>query len=425
MKSHSKLQIEVELHAAFQEKIDAWVSSALQEYRISFGDLLQALPGVFPSDALASIRRLDRAGKLPIGYRRAIEQSVGFRRPQVVTIPPSSYGNVYLEHPLDFEWFFTADAHAAIARKLCQVVDPHRGIVLCSGCPTFYAYGKAALPAYRFALLDKNAASLGQLSEAEMIGNVDLRYQVVPPLAAIAAVLDPPWYNDFYKLFVWAALENLGSGAHILLSFPPEGTRPSAAEDLADVTAWCRRAGAELIEQHRGALSYRSPLFEINALREQGIHNLPWTWRRGDLLVLKKRTIVSLPRPSVPEVTHQWRDFKIGPVRLKIRPEQETGGIPTLRKVGRTAVLPSVSTHYPGRGRANLVTSGNRFLDCSSPSTLMCICEDISLEDPVALDQKLIKPENRKVRGTLKKTMRILLAKETQEAINYLSEIDA
>ena len=90
-------------------------------------------------------------------------------------------------------------------------------------------------------------------------------------------------------------------------------------------------------------MSYRSPLFEINALylllengtrsqlgqrirvlkpffhqalealsgrkvmmfslRKQGIHNLPWIWRRGDLLVLKKRTIVNLPRPRVPEIT--------------------------------------------------------------------------------------------------------------------------
>jgi hypothetical protein len=44
--------------------------------------------------------------------------------------------------------------------------------------------------------------------------------------------LTPPWYREFYELFIWAGLHCLPVRGRMILSFPPEGTRPSVKEEL-------------------------------------------------------------------------------------------------------------------------------------------------------------------------------------------------
>jgi hypothetical protein len=308
MKSPSKSQIEGVSEEYFHNKVDAWTSALVKGRSVPFGELLNALPGVFPSDVIASIRRLDKSGILPPGYLATLDRSVRTRSANVAGVELPEFKKEYLEHPLDFEWLFTKDANFTISQKLRRILAPGQGTILCLGCPSFYAFARTALPEYQLLLCDKNATSVGQLSESGRIAQIDLTRQPIPAQTADAAVIDPPWYNDFYKLFIWGALERLKPGASILLSFPPEGTRPSAANDLKEVIRWYQNAGAELIEHCPGILPYRSPLFEINALAVQGIHNLPWDWRRGDLLVLKKCFNMRLPRPIIPNLGHRWHD---------------------------------------------------------------------------------------------------------------------
>ena len=423
MKSPSKSQIEGASEEHFHNKLDAWTSALVKNRLVPFGELLRALPGVFPSDVVASIRRLDKAGILPLGYRAMLVRSVRTRFADLAGVELPEFKNECLEHPLDFEWLFTKDANLTISQRLRQILAPGQGTILCLGCPSFYAFATTVLPEYQLSLCDKNATHVGQLSEVGRIAEIDLTREPIPTQTAEAAVIDPPWYNDFYKLFIWGALERVKLGGSMLISFPPEGTRPSAANDLKEVLRWCQNAGAELIEHRPGILPYRSPLFEINALAMHEIHNVPWDWRRGDLLVLKKSSDAQLPCPIIPNLGHHWHEFKIGLVRVKVRFGKDSQGDAGLRPVAGTPVLPSVSTHYPGRENANVVTTGNRFLYTCAPNIVKGVFEEMSLKNRDAFKNKAVAAPDQDGSAKLKAQIENLLEQETREAIHYLTKI--
>jgi hypothetical protein len=105
--------------------------------------------------------------------------------------------------------------------------------------------------------------------------------------------------------------------------------------------------------RYPNCLPYRSPLFEVNALRWQGRFELPAWLRRGDLVVLNKESVNSVPKAR-PFVARTGR-----------RP-----GRALLGSVATTAVLPSVGSRNKLRKRANVVTHRNRFLSVRSVDDL-------------------------------------------------------
>lgn len=368
-----------ETDLAFQASIDEWVLDAADVKEASFGVLLSRLPGVFPSEALASVRRLGKKSVLPRKYCKEIETNARMR----VNTPDVAHritaDHRLVDHPLDFEWPFSLGSHEAIRDVLRNTCAAQKSTVLCLGCPSFVAYTQRTRSPYGIVLWDKNASRIGQMGEINMLSDLDLINDVVPSVVAHAAVLDPPWYNSFCRLFIWAAAASVQVGGAMLLSFPSVGTRPSAAADLREILSWCRQIGVELQSHHPGRLPYRTPLFEWNALRAQGLYNVPLDWRRGDLLVLRKRLHVLTPRPAIPPAVGSWSEHRIGVVRIKIRFGDREYAPAPLRCVGRTSVLPSVSTRYPGRERANVVTSGNRFFHTRSPASFRELCQRSSI----------------------------------------------
>lgn len=371
----SRSRIGQETDLAFQASIDEWVLGAADVKEASFGVLLSQLPGVFPSEALASVRRLGRKSVLPRNYCKEIEKSAKMRVNAPDFAQRITVDHRLVDHPLDFEWPFSLGSHGAILDALRSTCATPRSTVLCLGCPSFVAYAQRTGIPYGIVLWDKNASRIGQMGEINMLSDLDLINDVVPSVVAHAAVLDPPWYNSFCRLFIWAAATSVQVGGAMLLSFPSIGTRPSAADDLREILRWCRKIGVNLQSHLRGHLPYRTPLFEWNALRAQGLYNVPLDWRRGDLLVLRKERHVLTPRPAIPSTVGSWSEHRIGVVRIKIRLAEREYAPAPLRCVGRTSVLPSVSTRYPGRERANVVTSGNRFFHTRSPAAFRELCQ--------------------------------------------------
>lgn len=394
----------------FLGRVDEWVGEAAVT-QPSAADLLALLPGVWPGEALASLGRLEARRTLPRRYRSQIERSLRqprrLRTPATVLAAPPRF----LEHPLDFEWLFTREGQDVILRELRAACHGASGTILCLGCPTLFDRGKSLIPEQHFVLWDKNASSLGQMSEAHALADIDLRHETLPATAASAAVLDPPWYNDFYRLFLWAALRNVGVGGKILLSFPPEGTRPSAARDLADVIQWAKKAGATLLSQRRGCLPYRSPLFEVNALAAAGLASVPLDWRRGDLLVFQKHAPVPVDRPLIAELDAYWEEHRFGCVRLKVLADEDGPTSHSLRAVGKRAVLPSVSTRFPRRHLANVVTTGNRFFHITSPRAMSAFCRALSFGFE-------------KAQGNMPLQLRRLIVRERREAAEYFTFVD-
>lgn len=421
MKFPCKLPPGRETDPEFLGCVDGWVANATEK-RPRVGDFLALLPGVWPVEVVASIRRLVDQGKVPEGFGLSVENFLRQRRRRHREQESAKAPDQFLEHPLDFEWRFTNAGQGEILRELQGVCRGVSGTVLCLGCPTLFSRGKEMLPEQRFVLWDKNASSLGQIDEAHSLLDVDLRYEHLPGESSVAAVLDPPWYNDFYRLFLWAALRNVVVGGHILLSFPPEGTRPSAARDRSDIIRWAEEAGAELLSHRRDCLPYRSPLFEVNALAAAGMGSVPIDWRRGDLLIFRRKTSVFVERPIVPKLDDQWIEHRFGSVRLRIRVGDEAPDARAVRPVGRGAVLPSVSTRFPKRNLANVVTSGNRFLQVSSSDRMSEICHELKSSPGktcrlagVSTASDILRESNR---------LRRVISVERREAAEYFAYVD-
>jgi hypothetical protein len=358
----------------FLSRVDGWILAAVPGDNTTLASLLRALPGVYPGEALASLHRLDANGFLPAGILSTVLREVA-RRPVPRRVDSEPHRGVRLEHPLDYEWVFSHLGKQAILDEIDHLADGKTWTVLSMGCPSVFRLGSDSRR-HKFQLLDKNAAAWGQLSEAQLLTNIDLVHCEIPAMEIDAAVVDPPWYNEFYKLFIWSATMLMRTGGKILLSVPQEGTRPSCVQDLATISSWCQEVGLAEVARHRGRLSYRAPLFELNALRAQGLRNVPVDWRRSDLWVLEKRSSVVPPRPSLAVVPDIWREHRFGPVRFKVGAAAESSRELRLRALTRTGIVPSVSSRYPGRPKANFVTSGNRFFVANSSDKLSnCLAE--------------------------------------------------
>lgn len=411
MRFRSDTYLGLETDELFKRAVEDLVRPHLESPEWDWRKIIRELPGVYPTEVIRAIRRLlgDRA------LSGSFDNAICCKSTKATNLGIPVLSSFHIEHPLDFEWNFTNRGQLALLEKVASLAEGRKARVLCLGCPTLYSLGRAHDIGLEFLLWDKNASNVGQLQEASRLSNVDLLRDSANAELCEIAVLDPPWYNDFYKQFIWAALRALPINGKVVFVFPPAGTRPSAVADLECVVGWAIKAGAELISCEKGFLRYRSPLFERNALRAAGLHGVPLDWRTGDLIVLRKTDAREVDRPKTTIDESEWREVRIGPLRWKIRIQPSTGDEASLVPVASTAVLPSVSSRYPSRAGANVVTSGNRFLVSSDPVAVMEALEAIKTDE--AMRMSLIASS---LRSTLKRLLRV----ENAEFTNYMNLLE-
>jgi hypothetical protein len=390
------------------EKIDALVLQHWAGGAVSFHELVSELPGVYPSEVLCALRRLRKASQMSEFDVLAIELEVASTPPYRRIVEPIKR---YIEHPLDFEWRFTQQGVARICEEIQRFPLKPNAEILCLGCPSVYVFGSQSLRNLKFTLWDKNSPVNGQMEEVKVI---DLSEMTTPRWKADFAVIDPPWYNEFYQLFIWAAFHCLPLGGRILLSFPPEGTRPSVIRERDALIDWCSSHGLKLEKRKPHCLSYRSPLFEVNALRQQGITNFPLNWRKGDLIVLKKQRGACFSKPSIPILDDKWEEIRVGSSRIRVCRGRKCGDA-LLAPVGPTEILPSVSSRHRLRKFANVITSGNRFLRTRAPENLLACLSIIKESDSANMINSFFASQN----PLLLRKATELICKEEKEAAQY------
>jgi len=257
----------------FLQRIDKLI---LQEWKggaKTFRALLAELPGIYPAEVLYSLRRLRKLSEISEVEVLSIELEAASK--PICHERLVGHGGRHIEHPLDFEWRFTKQGVARICSEITCLSLPKGAEILCLGCPSLYLLGKERLRGFKFRLWDKNTLHLGQIDEAKEVSCFDFEEELPIGSLVDVVVIDPPWYNEFYYLFFWAAFNCLPRNGKVLVSFPPQGTRPSVAEDLRELKKWCASHGFSFEKCEPGCLPYRAPLFEVNALRAQGVANFP------------------------------------------------------------------------------------------------------------------------------------------------------
>lgn len=359
---------------AFETAVDQWIIQAVAAGAASFDELLVALPGVYPTVVQTALGRLVQRGVLHgdthARPRRRLPKSLPVvpyrRRRQVLPVP----------HPLDYDWRFTPEAIALLVRESQQLSRGNGSLVLLGVPSVFQAL--TADECQPVVLLDANTATTDALQPMttpasgprQVVARCDLTRDPLPTIHASVVLLDPPWYEEHLRVFLWAATQLCQIGGHILLSFPPEGTRPGITYDWETMVDWAAELGLELVCRTQGVLGYVTPPFERNALAAAGLVDLPDGWRRGNLVVLRRVRHTDRPRPCIHQAEH-WSEVLVDGVRIRFRTDPSTGyGNPALRSLVNGDVLDSVSRRWARRGEVQVWTSTNRVFACQATAVL-------------------------------------------------------
>ena len=359
-----KLKQERAQEWSFERTVDLWVRNALAAGARTFPELLLRLPSVYPSEALAALKRVasDDLALSPVlkSARARTEQNFG-RFAEIKSSLPEP-------HPLDYDWRFGREAISRLLRE-CEALSRPGNTVAMFGAPSLF---EAAIERHwgrKQLLLDACQPVTEVFNGNQTAGialDIDLLRDPLPELHAQVIVLDPPWYREYFRAFSWAAQRVCCLGGHVLLSFPPAGTRPGVEIECEANLSWAESLGFRLVRFERDALPYAMPRFERNALVADAVYNVPLEWRRADLgvLVLERRTAV--PRPVVRDRREKWIEECVSAIRFKIRSKgaANTFDDPSLITAVEGDVLPSVSRRDARRGRADIWTPGNRIYRC-------------------------------------------------------------
>ena len=356
--------------AAFAARVDDFTKAAIMHGATGFGALLQYLPGVYPTEVMASLDRL--------AVDKAIDPviAVSIRRQAAANEVAMAEGRslLPLPHPLDYEWRFTPDAARSLLNRAADLT-PSNGDLLLFGTPGLAVEALTLPIGRRLAFLAEsnnvtdrvlalNRATGSPVSIAFCSGGL-------PRESADAVLLDPPWYLDFIRPMLAAAAHACRPGGVVLISLPPDGARPSAEAERLAAIAFARRLGLAVIDHSPLAIGYETPFFERNALAAAGIYPPP-QWRRGDLVVFRKTRASTRPPPVSSARRRDWTEVGIGRMRLFIR----GAGMAQSDEISLVSlvdgdILPTVSRRDPLRRLANVWTSGNRIFQTNNPQLVL------------------------------------------------------
>jgi len=378
--SHSAANDE---QAAFLELVGSWIDARLAERGHSFGSLVASLPGVDPTVVAAALRQLADESDNP-GSAAASLLADAERTPATALATRERP----LPHPLDFYWAHTDESIAAIVGALAGDAAPGATIAYL-GTPNIFRAGAETMGDRVHVLLDRSVPRTAALGNgAGRVLRLDLLRDQLPELNAEAAVLDPPWYPDHMRGFLWAAASMLRKGGHAWVSFPPAGTRYAVGRETARVLEAAAGYGLELIERRADAVRYLSSPFELASHRAARLGGIPPDWRVGELVHLRLARGLTAARPPAPSQEPVWLPFTIDEIPIYVRERHPDGaeiddGL--LRSIVPGDVLHTVSSRDPARTEVDIWTSLNRVWASTNPVALQAICRALAEgADPVA-----------------------------------------
>lgn len=352
----------------FNDLVDRWVYGAVTRGVTSFNSLIASLPGVYPSVVYESLKRLTAADKFG-NQNLPLISGVGGIPPTTLGRPANHSHSITLPvpHPLDFDWRFSDSAVKYLLDK-CLTLTKNEETIVLLGTPSVFRYTLESPYPRSTILLDSNQIVISQIKKqvpSALAMQCDIMRDRVPQITATAVVVDPPWYEEQMMAFMLAATKICQVGGYVLASIPPIGTRPGISRDRDDFFKRSCQLGLELVEIEAAILPYLSPLFEINALRAEGLCDILSEWRRGDLAIFIKSYSDTQQVVVSSRKNHYWTEQTLYGVRVRLRQCYELDfADPSLVSIVDGDILPSASRRDTRRQLVDVWTSGNRVFAC-------------------------------------------------------------
>ncbi len=350
----------------------------------NLAELLDRVPGAYPGEVVAIADQLAGDRLLDPGTRHRLHN-----RPAAADGETAGAGvPLPAPHPLDYDWRWSARTVRELLAQCLRLTRLADTIALL-GTPTILAAAASDCRQRRWVLLEASGATTAALASAcpGQVLRCDLASDDLPDLGARAVVADPPWYPADTRSFLWAAARITRPGAAVLLAQPAPATRPGVLAERAAILSFAHQAGLEVTAAHPAALAYSSPPFERAALHAAGLLPLvPDTWRRGDLIVLRRTSTRPGPRPPAPQ-HGSWHEISLDGARIRFRADAvvpaDAPADPRLVPVTSGDILATVSRRDPARDHARVWTGSNRVFGCRAPALLACIARALADGSPV------------------------------------------
>jgi len=297
----------------YQDRVRRQVVAALEHGALCVCDLFAKTQGAFPQDVKQALDDLVTEGTVVLANGTATLAAPA--RPSACPGDPSLALRALDRvepHPVDYDWRFSPGTIEWLATEF---VSRHlsRARWACLGTPTLFVHLRAL--GFDAVLYERNRSIVEAIRDGRAICQ-DLTLPV-PGRSFDAVVADPPWYADYYKIFLSRASEILVDDGFLFLAVLPRLTRPSACADRLDVQRTALALGFEICEVRPATLAYDTPAFEKRSLENAGVACKQW--RRGDLFVLQ-RVWNEAGAPLVqPDDYGLWQEYAFGSVRVKVR----------------------------------------------------------------------------------------------------------
>lgn len=364
----------------YERALASRLSVLLKRGPVNLGSLISKSEGAYPTDVLAVLYKLQRAGNA-----KELQKDV-WTSCESVSLISETKGTDEISpwedelkfpepHPLDFDWRFSR--HTLEYLEKTAVISNAKTIAVL-GAPTLFKY--LADRGKDVHLFDRNQQITSYLKKAgyEGVSTCDL-FRFHSDSRFDSVVADPPWYLDHYRAFIESARRLLNSGGNLLLSILPRLTRPLAESDRTEILEFTSERGFDLTSAEPGVLRYVSPLFEVEALKSEGL-NLS-AWRLGDLgtFALRERHVSEF-KPEYLEEDQPWRTFEVGRTVVKVKwkgihSESVSFDCHNVSG-GNGARFQSVSRRSPLRSTINVWTSRNVAMQVSRPD-LACVALEL------------------------------------------------
>jgi hypothetical protein len=409
---------------AFAKNVQSWTRLIVDGGETDFRTLVDRLPGVDPGQVVAALSALDISWPNP-RYRELIQQAR--TAPKLVV---ASDWAPFVPHPLDFDWRFTRNTIEELSRTVLAIARPERIALL--GTPSLVPALEIETPGSSLRLFERNPLWIHPLSSAghsnlEVIES-DLSLLQVPSRLlgwADVVVADPPWYLAAQLAYLWAAKQLLRPGGFLLASIPPIGTRPAILLQREALNAQTESWGFSSLSIRPAALRYRTPPFELNALRAAEILVDLAEWRSGDLAVYQRTSTVALNRPRIAaSMGVAWAEVCINGIRIKIRQGRKSAHSdslsPELVSLVDGDILPSVSARHPLRADVDVWTSGNRVFKCKESVAFIELCRNLRDNRLINLAEPRGAPMDKRIDSLLKPAERRLASLVSLEFDEYL-----